>query len=539
MQTKNYSFRKLPFTDLFKSYTTDFKKLSTFYETNPFDAEQVIEHAESLNFGTDRSRIVEALRSFNKNFKLHKKSKNNLNRLRQDDALTIVTGQQLGLYGGPLYTVFKTISAIHLANQMEEWLNRPVVPVFWLADEDHDYEEVRTLNILNRNKVQQFELPPKPHPLPPVADIQLPAELSKLKDHLRSALYDTEFSDGLWTLLDDCFKNGQTYFEAFGQFISSLFSKHGVVLAGSNHSAIKEATKSVLKTSVSKSASLKEALTEQTKQLKDAYRGQVTLYNSNLFWFSEEGERLKINHPDDGKWTIDNAKEWSTDELLQEIEEEPARFSPNVFLRPVLQDELLPTLGYVAGPGEVAYYGQMKHFYTTFNKKMPVIYPRMSGTFIEPTVDRIWKELPFNFSEYSQRIEDLESSYVEQSEQADLETLFSDWKQEVEEVAASPTAAITEIDASLEGAAEKAKAVYFGELDKLKGKVYRAVKQRDQTQLNRIRKVKTNLFPENSLQERLLSPIYYMNKFGLDIWDELLDSLDKDENFDEHKLIEL
>src|SRR5699024_1010520 len=181
----------------------------------------------------------------------------------------------------------------------------------------------------------------------------------------------------------------------------------------------------------------------------------------------------------------------------------------------------------------------MKSFYASFERAMPVIFPRLSGTLIEPAVDRIIAELTFEFDDYSQRIEDLESTYVEHSEQVDIEALFSDWKQKVEQISEIQTSVIAEVDATLEGAAGKATAVYYGELDKLKGKVYRAVKQQDQTQLNRIRKIKIHLFPENELQERFLSPIYFMNKFGVDIWDDLLASLDEEETLNRHKLFEI
>src|SRR5699024_4974226 len=131
------------------------------------------------------------------------------------------------------------------------------------------------------------------------------------------------------------------------------------------------------------------ALAGQTERLKASYHQQVTLYDSNLFWFSDSGERLKIDHPDEDSWVVSENQSWTSDELIRQIDKTPERFSPNVFLRPILQDELLPTLGYVAGPGEVAYYAQMKSFYASFDQTMPIIFPRLSGTLIEPSVDRI------------------------------------------------------------------------------------------------------------------------------------------------------
>jgi uncharacterized protein YllA (UPF0747 family) len=200
---------------------------------------------------------------------------------------------------------------------------------------------------------------------------------------------------------------------------------------------------------------------------------------------------------------------------------------------------MVPTLGYVAGPGELAYYGQMKKMYKFFKRSMPAIFPRMSATIIEPSIDRILDELPFEIADYEGRIEDLESKYVERSNQPDIEEIFNDWKQKVEEISEGHKAEIKDIDSTLEGAAGKATAVYFGELDKLKGKVYRSVKQQEETQIKRIRKIKANLFPEGIPQERIISFIYFMNKYGIDIWDRLLQELDENEKFDQHKLIYL
>lgn len=482
--------------------------------------------------------MVELLADFNSPFDLHEKAQHNLDRMQEDDALALVTGQQLSVYGGPLYTVFKVVSAIHIADRMEKQLDRPVIPVFWLADEDHDYDEVRTLCLFNSDELQSFNLPSRSQPLPPVSEIKLPEQLDQLRDQAREELYQTDFSADLWQLLDRCFRPGVTYSKAFGEFITRLFSKYGLILAGSNHPAIKEETKEVLKQSVEDAEGVRKALEAQTEQVREQFHQQVTLYDSNLFYFSEGGERLKINASAEG-WSAGADQQWSTEELLGQIDASPERFSPNVFLRPLLQDKLMPTLGYAAGPGELAYYGQMKQLYALYDADMPVIFPRLSATFIEPAIDRIINELPFKFHEYIQRIEDLDAAYVEHTGKTDIEKIFSEWKEKVRKAADIKKDELADVDPTLEGAAGKATAVYFGELDKLKGKVYRSVKQQDQTQLNRIRRIKKNLFPGDGMQERSVAAIYFMNKFGIDIWDKLLTSLDGDETFDQHKLIDL
>lgn len=534
----NCSFQHLPFSKLFKTYVSDFSEVSTFYDYNPFDCQSIEAKAQELQYTGDRRPMVELLKDFNKSFELQEAAKHNLNRLEDDDALTLVTGQQLGVFGGPLYTVLKIISVIHLARQMEDRLDRPVIPVFWLADEDHDYDEVRSLHLLNKEELESAELPSRPQPLLPVAELALPDELDQLRIQIQKELYETDFSADVWQLLNRCFRPGTTFFNAFGDFVTSLFSKHGLVLAGSNHAAIKAQTKEVFKHAVENAGAIRDALEDQTDRIKEQFHQQVTLYDSNLFYFSDEGTRLKINATDMG-WAAVGGHEWTTGELLKQIDKTPERFSPNVFLRPLLQDRLLPTLGYVAGPGELAYYGQMKKLYAHFNAEMPVIFPRMTATLVEPAINRILGELPFEFYEYDQRIEDLDAAYVERTEKMDIEGVFAEWKQKVEQISDPKKEEVSGVDPTLEGAAGKATAVYFGELDKLKGKVYRAVKNQDQTQLSRIRRIKHNLFPKDGLQERSIAAIYFMNKYGIGFWDNLLESLNEDETFDQHKLFEL
>lgn len=538
MQIKEYPFEKLPFSHLFKTYISDFVKLQSFFETNPFDLEEIRNRSDIFQYKGDRSQSCKILREINRRYEPDEQVFRNIDRLAEDDSLAVVTGQQLGVLGGPLYTVFKIIGTIHLAHRLEINLNKPVIPVFWLADEDHDYEEVQSITILNGDEPESFSLPDKSGNLPPVADLFFTEELESLKESVRNSLYDTDFSDTLWSLLDASFHTDKRFDYAFGDYITKLFSKHGLVLAGSNHPLVKEHTRECMKSAIGQADDMREALESQSNKIKEEYHQQVTLYDSNLFYLDENKGRVKINRNGDG-WKTDSGKEWHTDELIEEIDSNPDTFSPNVFLRPILQDLFLPTLGYVAGPGETAYYGQMKSFYRSFDLKMPIIFPRLSATFIEPAIDRILDELPFEIHEYNSRIEDLESEFVDRTEQADIEAIFSDWKEKVQKVSDKQTEVIKKIDPTLEGAAGKATSVYMGELDKLKGKVYRSVKQQEQTQLNRIKKIKAQLFPGGEPQERVIAGIYYMNKYGVDIWDELLEALDKDEKFNTHKLISL
>lgn len=538
LQIKNYPFHQLPFSDLFKTYLSDFSRLQDFYETNPFSESEVEQAIAKHDYSGNRQKTTQLLREINKPYNLHPEAENNLNRLAQSDAVAIVTGQQLGVYGGPVYTIFKTLSTIHLAKKLEKKFGRPVVPVFWLADEDHDYDEIRSVTILNKDVPKTFSLPEKNGALPPVAELNYQEAVQELRQKIKQAQYDTDFSTNLWELLDRYFEKGQRFDKAFGGFISELFSKHGLVLAGSNHPKVKQVGKECMAEGIRKADQIRESLETQTQAIRKSFKQQVKLYDANLFYLDESAGRQKISRNGEG-WTTNGNKKWNTDQLVREIEEHPENFSPNVFMRPILQDVLLPTLGYVAGPGELAYYGQMKSMYRQFDLKMPIIFPRMSGTLVEPPIARILKQVPFEIHEFNQRIEDLESQFVDRTEKRDIESIFSEWLDGVQQSSEDPIQNIAQIDPTLEASAEKVLAVFNNELNKLKGKVYRSVKSQQKIQLKRIRRIQQHLFPERNLQERTLSGIYFMNLYGVDIWDKLLRELPEDEVFDTHKLIYL
>lgn len=534
MQIKSVGFSNLPFSDLFKTYINNYDRLASFYNGNPLERDSLAEYAIHYSYSGDRKRLVEILKEFNSGFNPDPASIKNIDRLGED-AITIVTGQQLGIYGGPLFTVLKIITTIILARKLEKETGRAVVPVFWLADEDHDFDEVAGVVIPNHDETYHRVLPEvKAHPFA-VADLTIPDDFQKFRDEIEELLPDTAFSEELWALLDDSYQKGTSFRKAFGRLITSLFSKHGLVLAGSNDRTVKEYIKNYMLEAVDKVDEVGKVLEKQSGTLAQKFHQQASTDDSLLFLLDEKLGRVRIHHMN-GTWSSSNGRKWTSPELKKLVEKHPKQFSPNVFFRPLLQDALLPNIGYVAGPGELAYFGQMKGLYKLFGMNMPFIIPRMSATIIESPVERVMRDLPFEFYEYNQRIEDLEKLYIEQSNSMDINSVFDEWKEQSEELSAKKMKLINQIDASLEGTVKKVMASHNNELDKLRGKVFRAIKEKNDIQIKRIHKIHTNLFPDRSLQERVISFIYYMNKYGLTIWDEVIAQFG-DLDLTTHKLI--
>lgn len=539
MNLTQISFADLPFNKLFQDYTLNFDTLSPFFQINPFSEKDIESAIHSYNFHNSRDKTVELLKQYNKQFGAGKKTIQSIEKLKREDSVAVVTGQQLTLFGGPLFTVYKILTAIHFAKEWEEKYDITCVPVFWMADEDHDYEEVSAIGLPQTEDHKTFQLDRNSKAEPRVAEIEIDERFNDFKKRVVENQFDTDFTDQLWRKFDSCYQSGTPFGTAFGKLILALFADHGILLAGTAHPAIKKHLIPTLKSAVENVEGQYQDLKDQTDELiSNGYHGQVQLQPSNLFWIDGERNRIKLSY-ENSNWTADGAdKTWSSEELINEISNIPERFSPNVFLRPIMQNELLPGFAYVAGPSEISYYGQMKKFYDNFGQKMPVIAPRFSATLIESGIDRIFDKLPFELPAYNKRIEDLESEFIEQSDSPDIEKIFESWKKDINNISESRIKKIKAIEPTLEGSSEKAIATFFNELDKLKGKVYRSVKEQEKTQLKRIRKIKNNLFPNGNLQEREVAFIYFMNKYGLNIWDDLLDLLES-EKPDSHKIIRL
>lgn len=519
------SFQQLPFSNLFNTYINDYSKLDSFYAVNPFDDAAVKAKAIGMKSPHLKNEFVAALSEYHDYLGITDSQKNQLAKFAKEDSIVVVTGQQLGVLGGPLFTVYKTITTILLARKWEKELGKSVVPVFWLADEDHDFEEIASIGIPDYDAFKPIGLTQEGNGHP-VSVQEIQQTISDFLGSVKTTLPETDFTQTLFKELESAYVKGKTHVQAFAELMDSWFSKEGLLIVGSNFKPIKELLVDTFLCSISKSEEIFDALNLKSTQLEEEYHRQVNVGDSNLFFIDSEQGRLKLEKSN-GDWKAGNLT-FSKEKLIALIEENPQNFSPSVFLRPIIQDALLPTLGYVAGPGELAYYGQMKNLYPLFDQEMPVIFPRLSITLIESGIERIMEKLPFEMCSYNQRIEDLEAAYVDHANSKDIEGVFSTWKTAINEIAEKPTDFIKEVDPTLEGTTGKVVAGFENEIDKLKGKVYRSIKQQEQTQLNRIAKIKSQLFP-SGLQERSVSPVFFMNKYGQNIWVNILKDFEKNE----------
>lgn len=534
MRSRSTPFDSLPFSTLFQEYTRDPDSLRSFFDGNPWNERDLKARSNEFQFVGDRSASVKALREFNRSLGMSEKGLQQIDRLEEPDALAVVTGQQLTLYGGPLFTVYKTLTAIVYARRWEKVLDRPIVPVFWLADEDHDFDEAIELGLLHHDRWVPLKMQSESGGGPVGRDLLGP-EFKAFESEFFELLPESDFTPDVRELMQKTYHDKATFRDAFAGLLLHLFEREGLILAGSDDPAIKALTSLPMRTSAAQPEDVVRSLEQQSVELEQrGYGRQAMVQPSNIFYLDPKNGRQKLRL-EENAWNNGNGRCWEKSELLKEMDTHPERFSPNVFLRPLMQDRLLPTLAYVCGPGELAYYAQMKDLYQLVGQRMPLLLPRFSATLVEPSIERVAGELPFELIDYVQRPEDLETQFVRKNCQYEIETLFESWRDEIRTGATARIEQIASVDPTLEASADKALTRALNEVSDLEKRTWRAVKKQQSISINRIHRIREHLFPSGKPQERQLSVIYYLNRYGTDLWRRLLVWLEDEE---EHPILE-
>lgn len=462
----------------------------------------------------------------------------NIEALRDPESAAVVTGQQLGLFGGPLYTVYKAVTAVQLARQLAEQTGRPVVPVFWMAGEDHDFDEVRSTLVLSGNDPVRIALPPD-DARTPVGRRVLGGEIAEVVEALEAALRPTEFSPEVMGAIRAAYRPGATMRDAFARLMRSLFAGSGLVFISSDDVRLKRLAAPVFRQEIEQHEAVLERLRAASGELEAAgFHRQVTPLPVNLFLMEDEGRFTLDPDPEGDGFTLRGLdRRYSRPELLALLESEPERFSPNVVLRPVVEDRLLPTAAYVAGPGEASYYAQLRGVYDTFGVPMPVVFPRASVTLVESKVQKVLDRYGLTAADLGSDLDALHRRLVLDQSEHDVEGAFAEAARRLHEAVNALKPVAADVDATLGKSAEATRAALQKELDGLKDRVVRAEKRNHDVVRTQLEKAQAGLYPTGTLQERTLSALYVLNKYGPGLVARWLDGLDLDTTA--HQVIEV
>ena len=533
---------KLPgLSSLVHDYYYDYAKVSQFYNGNFRNLTDFHRQAEKVrSFTFQRNKLAALLEEQNRNYGCGRETLGNIKNLKQDQTCAVVTGQQVGLFSGPLYTIYKALTAIKLAEYLNQNGRGSFVPIFWLAADDHDLAEIDHITLLNKNnQIEKIQCVSNPLSAKlPASKILLTQEINKCVQQLEKLSHDSEFKLEIISHLRETYEPDQSYADAFGKWMTHLFKSYGLIFIDATHQGIKELGKSVFLREIAENSPSTLCAFETSKKLKQAkYNCQIQLREGILNLFFAESERQSIGIKKDGYIIKDTQQAYSRDELLSLFEKKPYLCSPNVLLRPIYQDAILPTVAYIGGPAEVAYFAQMKSIYDKFSIPMPIIYPRTSMTIIENNIKSIFQKHNLNvqdfWNDFEITVQTLIKKHIPQSVAKVFSTATSHLKQDFKSIKKE----IGSLEPGLEYSADFSLEKINQQFKYLEKKIFKASKKQNDILIQQLNKVKNNLYPANHLQERVLNVVPYLIKYGYPFMDRLYKTMDV--NCFDHQIIEL
>ncbi len=429
----------------------------------------------------------------------------------------VTTGQQPGLFGGPLYSLYKALSAVCLAEELSSLLGKPVMALFWVASDDHDRDEASHAHVIDaRNQLRRLSLPVPPgHAHRPLAVTRLGTHIDTVTLALERYFPLNEFRDSYMEMLRGSYHPGATFADAFSGFMGGLLGDLPIGFVDAANPDLKRASRPVLRREAEDPASTETALLDTLERLSaQGYAAQVPVIPGATGLFIDTGTRRDRLQRDGGNFRYrGSGKTVSRRRVLEMIEHETGRVSPNVTLRPVVEGFVFPTLAYVGGPGELAYFGQLAGVFRRHDVGMPVVTPRAALLVVERKVAKVMEKLGLGIDQVRMGEATL-GQLARDSVPHDVRVSLSSWRREAAEHASALQRATGAIDPALAGAVLKARNAGLAALGTLEAKIVRAVKRQHETARNQITKARVNLWPDDTPQDRVLGPLQYLMRYG-------------------------
>jgi bacillithiol synthase len=550
-------FRRLPNQPkLFLRFLDDFSSVSTFY-AHPPTLEAVKGIAGSLDFPLERRReVAVALRDINQKLAESlpggsEATQRNVERL-ENGAVAVVSGQQVGLFGGPAYALYKALSAIRVAEELSE-AGIPAVPVFWMATEDHDLDEVRHVSWFHGGKLTQFELPIEGTPGRPVGRVKLGAAVEPLAKQAAEFLAGTG-SETVARFLLESYGPEETYGSAFGKLFARVFAEQGLILLDPLDVRLHRIAAPVYRKALADRDELSAKLLRRGKELETAgFDPQVKVTaESTLLFQIKDGVRQPIasiaavneaEHGGGNSGAAPGASDafksgeasWTRDEALRLADTAPETLSPNALLRPVVQDYLLPTVAFLAGSAEISYLAQSEVVYRHILGRMPVLLPRADFTILDAKADKLLQKYQLCIENVWAGPQELRKQMEAVSLPKQLAEDFDKRKALIETTLTELGADIQKLDATLAGAVATTREKMSFQLDKLREKTGRALDERAGKIAEHVEFLENLLYPGKVLQSRELSFLPFLGQWGsegLKEWKDLAGS----SNLKEHRI---
>ena len=521
MKSHCFPFRQIPHTTrLFRDFIEHTPSVQAFYRRSPMFLEWALDEARHVQYPAERRvQVAEILERQNRNFGSSQKTLENIAAFKSG-ALAVVTGQQVGLFGGPVFSLYKALSTVKLVAESRK-LGIECVPVFWLATEDHDLEEVNQVRLPGaEGLLEMLTSAARDGQDAPVAWFHFGGEIDQLTARAKELLGDSEISN--W--ISDCYRPEESFGTAFAKLFARIFADFGVVLLDASDPELDAIAAPLYRSVLERAPELNRALLERDQQLQAAdYHQQVKITSTTTPLFViRQGSRIPLHLKSEHGFVL-GEEQILGPEVVKLAESSPSSFSPNVLLRPVLQDYLLPTLAYVGGAAEIAYFAQLGVLYDKLSGRITPILPRFSATVIEPKPKTLLEKYELGFPDLLQGVEWLSEKIGARLLDPRLQSSFEQAQVAVERSMVAVRESLEQLDKTLVDSAKNAEAKMLHQLSALRSRAARAELRQSEVAERHSRQLSTSLYPDKTLQERELAGAYFLAKHGTQLLHSLLD----------------
>jgi bacillithiol synthase len=526
--------RRLPWIrKLAADYAYRFDAVAPFFSGNPAEKvawTEAVSRAQA--HPRDRARIAAIVEAQQRRRGAPAPAIERAQRLGDPRTVVIVTGQQAGLFGGPLFTLLKAITAMKLAEQVSREQHVPAVAVFWVEAEDHDWDEVRSCTVLDETLApQRISLPESTAAAAtPVARIALDESINGALDTLERVLAPTEFTAALLADLRSVYARGVRMADAFAAWLERVLGNRGLVVYDASDPASKPLVGSVFARELSSPGeTMRHAARAGSRLVEQGYHSQVQgpdqdgAQGTYIAMFRMDGSRRAIRQQD-GRF-VAGTDQYPIAEIVKEAGEHPERFSPNVLLRPIVQDTLFPTVCYVAGPNELAYLGQLRGIYEYFGLPMPLMYPRATATLLDAPAIRFLNRYGVALEALQPQNETTLNALLTAQLPPSVDASFANAAGAIEASMGRVVEELPAIDPTLEGAGRSTIGRMQHDLQTLHGKMIQAAKRRDETLRRQYIRTRALAFPDGHPQERAIGFVSFLNQYGPALVDRLYETV--------------
>jgi bacillithiol biosynthesis cysteine-adding enzyme BshC len=513
---------------LVHAYVNDFRSVATLFAgnpTNPKDWEETITRVQKS--ARDRESIAATVERQLQRRGAPAEARSAAARLRNPNTVAVVTGQQAGVFGGPLYTLLKAVTAIQLAARLEADHGVPVVPLFWVDEEDHDWDEIRAAYVLDADlSVCEIAFPDVPGARSrTVSSLLLDTSCEDAMAQLERSLPPSEFTGELFEQLRRHYRPGSGVGAAFAGWIDSLLGRSGLVVFESADRGTKALVADLFAAELAHPGRTSTMAREAAAAMRRlGHEPQVEpAEDSTALFYMDESSRQAIKHRG-GEYLIGDRR-FSVQALTDEARSRPEHFSPNVLLRPLVQDRLFPTVSYISGPSELAYQAQLKDIYGAFGVEVPLLYPRASATFLDAAAARFLDRHHVPLEAFQAQDDTVLNRLLEQQLPATLERALDEMPTEIARRAQMLKSDIAKVDPTLTGAVDTTLERMNESLKTLHHKIIQAAKRKDDTLRRQFQRTRNLTFPAGLQQERLLNVVFAVNRYGFSICERLIEAL--------------